>query len=33
VEGTPAIFLASGEMLPGYAPPTQLLKYIKTGKM
>jgi thiol:disulfide interchange protein DsbC len=33
VEGTPAIFLASGEMLPGYAPPGQLLKYIKTGKM
>ena len=33
VEGTPAIFLASGEMLPGYAPPTQLLQYLKTGKM
>jgi thiol:disulfide interchange protein DsbC len=33
VEGTPAIFLPSGEMLPGYAPPGQLLKYIKTGKM
>ena len=33
VEGTPAIFLASGEMLPGYAPPSQLVKYLKTGKM
>ncbi|MEO8063889.1 MAG: DsbC family protein [Pseudomonadota bacterium] len=33
VEGTPAIFLASGEMLPGYAPPGQLVKYLKTGKM
>jgi len=33
VEGTPAIFLASGEMLPGYAPPTTLLNYLKTGKM
>jgi thiol:disulfide interchange protein DsbC len=33
VEGTPAIFLPSGEMLPGYAPPGQLAKYLKTGKM
>jgi len=33
VEGTPAIFLASGEMLPGYSPPGQLVKYLKTGKM
>ena len=33
VEGTPAIFLASGEMLPGYAPPGQLAQYLKTGKM
>jgi thiol:disulfide interchange protein DsbC len=33
VEGTPAIFLASGEMLGGYAPPSQLLQYLKTGKM
>jgi len=32
VEGTPAIFLASGEMLPGYAPPGQLVKYLKDGK-
>jgi thiol:disulfide interchange protein DsbC len=31
VEGTPAIFLQSGEMLPGYAPPGQLVKYLKTG--
>lgn len=33
VDGTPAIFLQSGEMLPGYAPPSQLMKYLKTGKM
>jgi thiol:disulfide interchange protein DsbC len=33
IEGTPAIFLASGEMLGGYAPPTTLLQYLKTGKM
>jgi thiol:disulfide interchange protein DsbC len=33
VEGTPAIFLASGEVVGGYAPPGQLLKYLKTGKM
>jgi thiol:disulfide interchange protein DsbC len=33
VEGTPAIFLANGEMLPGYAPPGQLARYLKTGKM
>lgn len=33
VEGTPAIFLASGEMLPGYAPPSQLAHYLKTGQM
>jgi len=33
VTGTPAIFLASGEMLPGYAPPGELAHYLKTGKM
>jgi thiol:disulfide interchange protein DsbC len=33
VTGTPAIFLASGEMLPGYAPPNELVNYLKTGKM
>jgi thiol:disulfide interchange protein DsbC len=33
VDGTPAIFLPSGEMLPGYAPPGQLAKYLKTGRM
>jgi thiol:disulfide interchange protein DsbC len=33
VDFTPAIFLASGEMLPGYAPPGQLAKYLKSGKM
>jgi len=33
VQGTPAIFLASGEMLPGYVTPNELVKYLKTGKM
>jgi thiol:disulfide interchange protein DsbC len=33
VDGTPAIFLQNGEMLPGYAPPGQLAKYLKNGKM
>jgi len=33
VDGTPAIFLSTGEMLAGYAPPGQLAKYLKTGKM
>jgi thiol:disulfide interchange protein DsbC len=32
VDGTPAIFLSTGEMLPGYAPPGQLVNYLKTGK-
>jgi thiol:disulfide interchange protein DsbC len=32
VDGTPAIFLSTGEMLPGYAPPGQLVKYLKTGR-
>jgi len=32
VEGTPAIILSTGEMLPGYAPPGQLANYLKTGK-
>jgi thiol:disulfide interchange protein DsbC len=31
VDGTPAILLASGEMLPGYAPPGELAKYLKQG--
>jgi thiol:disulfide interchange protein DsbC len=31
VDGTPAIFLASGEVLPGYAPPGKLLRYLKSG--
>ena len=33
VDGTPAIFLSTGEMLPGYAPPGQLMRYLKSGKM
>jgi thiol:disulfide interchange protein DsbC len=32
VDGTPAIFLASGEMLPGYAPPGKLFRYLKSGE-
>jgi thiol:disulfide interchange protein DsbC len=32
VEGTPSIFLPSGEVLPGYAPPAQLVKYLKSGR-
>ena len=32
LQGTPAIVLPSGEMLEGYATPTQLAKYLKTGK-
>lgn len=33
LDGTPAIILASGEMLPGYTPPGQLMNYLKTGQM
>jgi len=32
LEGTPAILLPSGELLPGYSPPKQLAQYLKTGK-
>jgi thiol:disulfide interchange protein DsbC len=32
VDGTPAILLATGEILPGYAPPGTLVKYLKTGQ-
>jgi thiol:disulfide interchange protein DsbC len=32
LSGTPAIVLPSGEMLEGYATPSQLAKYLKTGK-
>lgn len=32
VDGTPAIILPTGELLPGYSPPSELLHYIKTGK-
>jgi thiol:disulfide interchange protein DsbC len=32
VEGTPAIFLPNGEMLPGYAPPSQLASILKAAK-
>ena len=32
VEGTPAILLPSGELLPGYSPPAELARYLKTGK-
>jgi thiol:disulfide interchange protein DsbC len=33
VDGTPAIFLPSGEMLPGYAPPAKLASYLRTGRL
>jgi thiol:disulfide interchange protein DsbC len=33
VDGTPAIFLPTGELLPGYSPPSELVHYLKTGKM
>ena len=34
VEGTPAIFLPSGELFPrGYGPPTDIAQYLKTGKL
>jgi thiol:disulfide interchange protein DsbC len=32
VDGTPSIFLSTGEMLPGYAPPSKLVQYLKSGK-
>jgi thiol:disulfide interchange protein DsbC len=33
VEGTPSIFLQNGEMLPGFLPPAQLTRYLKTGHL
>ncbi len=33
VDGTPSIFLSTGEMLPGYAPPSKLVQYLKAGKI
>ena len=32
IEGTPAIFLPSGELVGGYSPPAELARYLKTGK-
>lgn len=32
LEGTPAIIMASGEMLPGYVPPDVLAQHLKDGK-
>jgi thiol:disulfide interchange protein DsbC len=32
VDGTPAIFLSTGEMLGGYAPPNKLVQYLKTTR-
>jgi thiol:disulfide interchange protein DsbC len=32
VQGTPSIFLSSGEMLGGYVPPTELAQHLKTAK-
>jgi thiol:disulfide interchange protein DsbC len=31
IEGTPAIFLATGEVLPGYVPPAMLVDHLKTS--
>ena len=31
LRGTPAIVLASGELLPGYVPPAMLLEHLKTA--
>ncbi len=32
IEGTPAILLTDGEMLPGYVPPDELVKHLKEMK-
>ena len=32
VRGTPAMILPSGELLDGYVPPSDLARYLKTGK-
>jgi thiol:disulfide interchange protein DsbC len=32
LEGTPAIIMADGEMLPGYVPPDVLAQHLKDGK-
>jgi thiol:disulfide interchange protein DsbC len=32
LQGTPAILLANGEMLPGYVPPDALAKHLQDGK-
>lgn len=32
IEGTPAIIMANGEMLPGYVPPDALVKHLKESK-
>jgi len=32
VDGTPAIFMPNGEMLPGYLPPAQLAQALKSAK-
>jgi len=32
LEGTPAIVMANGEMLPGYVPPDVLAKHLQDGK-
>ncbi|HEX7047565.1 MAG TPA: DsbC family protein [Gammaproteobacteria bacterium] len=33
VRGTPAIFTQSGEMIPGYVPPDQLLKHLESKRV
>jgi thiol:disulfide interchange protein DsbC len=32
IEGTPAIILANGELLPGYVPPDVLVQHLKDVK-
>jgi thiol:disulfide interchange protein DsbC len=32
LQGTPAIILASGEMLPGYVPPAMLAQQLRKGQ-
>jgi thiol:disulfide interchange protein DsbC len=32
IEGTPAIVMANGEMLPGYVPPDALVKHLRDAK-
>jgi thiol:disulfide interchange protein DsbC len=33
IDSTPTMVLPTGELLPGYSPPRELVHYLKTGKM